>query len=186
MFVWITGLGLLAKLSLGAGVVAVGLTGVGVAGATHILPGDVQAAFDDVVAVVVPFTDDEVADDQVADDEVADDQVADDQVADDQVADDEVAHLEVAHDEGDAQDAGDETPRIEDEESGRAQEDLYRESDDANEEIDVEKGDEVQAEQNVAVEVDNETETGSGSDSEVTVGSETDAEYSDTTPGGRP
>jgi len=165
MFVWITGLGLLAKLSLGAGVVAAGLTGVGVAGAADILPGDVQAAFDDMVAVVVPFADDEVTDDEVADDEVADDEVADDEVAD----------LEVAHDEGDAQDVGDETIRIEDEESGHAQEDLDRESGDDNQEIEVEEGDEVQTEQNVTVKVDSATETDSGSDFEVNVDSEADA-----------
>ena len=155
MFVWITGLGLLAKLSLGAGVVAAGLTGVGVAGAADILPGDVQAAFDDMVAVVVPFADDEVTDDEVTDDEVAD--------------------LEVAHDEGDAQDVGDETIRIEDEESGHAQEDLDRESGDDNQEIEVEEGDEVQTEQNVTVKVDSATETDSGSDFEVNVDSEADA-----------
>ncbi|MFP5489368.1 MAG: hypothetical protein ACLGHQ_13815, partial [Acidimicrobiia bacterium] len=120
MFAWIAGLGLAAKLSLGAGVVAVGLTGVGAAGAAGVLPGEAQTAFDDVVAVVAPVTEEEAVDDELAQDE-SDAEDALDEATD---VDDEATEID------------DEATGIDDEESGRAQEGLYRESGDTHDEAD--------------------------------------------------
>jgi hypothetical protein len=56
MVSWFTGLGVLAKIILGSTVAAAAVGGAGVAG---VLPGGVQDAFNTVVSVVVPATDDE-------------------------------------------------------------------------------------------------------------------------------
>lgn len=50
MFEWIAGLGLAAKIAAGTGALALGITGVGAAGA---LPGGAQDAFDTVVSTVI-------------------------------------------------------------------------------------------------------------------------------------
>lgn len=50
MFEWIAGLGLAAKITAGTGALALGLAGVGAAGA---LPGPLQAAFDSAVTTTV-------------------------------------------------------------------------------------------------------------------------------------
>ncbi len=57
VFEWIAGLGLATKIAAGTGVLALGLTGAGAAGA---LPGPAQDAFDSVVSSVVPTEGDEV------------------------------------------------------------------------------------------------------------------------------
>lgn len=54
MISWFTGLGVLAKVALAAGVAVAAVGGVGAAGA---LPGGTQEAFDHLVSVVVPTTD---------------------------------------------------------------------------------------------------------------------------------
>ncbi len=56
MVSWFTGLGVLAKIILGSTVAAAAVGGAGVAG---VLPGGAQDAFNTVVSVVVPATDDE-------------------------------------------------------------------------------------------------------------------------------
>ena len=138
MFAWIAGLGLAAKLTVGASTVALGLTGVGVAGAAGVLPGDVQAAFDDTVSVVLPVSDDEAVEDDaevVEDDaEVVEDDAEAAEDAAEEAAEDAAEAAEAADD--DADDVGDEFSDIDDEESGRAQEEQYRESDDSHDEAD--------------------------------------------------
>lgn len=57
VFEWIAGLGLATKIAAGSGVLALGLTGAGAAGA---LPGPAQDAFDSVVSTVLPTEGDEV------------------------------------------------------------------------------------------------------------------------------
>lgn len=66
----IAGLGLAAKIAAGTGVLALGLTGVGAAGA---LPGPVQDAFDTAVETVLPQTEEELVDEDVLDEDVVDD-----------------------------------------------------------------------------------------------------------------
>lgn len=56
VFEWIAGLGLATKIAAGTGVLALGLTGAGAAGA---LPGPAQGAFDSVVNNVLPSDVDE-------------------------------------------------------------------------------------------------------------------------------
>jgi hypothetical protein len=56
MVSWFTGLGVLAKIILGSTVAAAAVAGAGAAG---VLPGGAQDAFNTVVTVVVPATDDE-------------------------------------------------------------------------------------------------------------------------------
>ncbi|WP_210479194.1 hypothetical protein [Naasia sp. SYSU D00948] len=55
---WFTGLGLVAKLGIGAAAAAVGVVG---AGAAHALPPGIQAGFDTVVETVVPLPADDVS-----------------------------------------------------------------------------------------------------------------------------
>ncbi len=69
------GLGLAAKLAAATGVLALGLTGVGAAGA---LPGPAQQAFDDVVSTIVPTED--TVDEGIVDECVVDDGVVDDEI----------------------------------------------------------------------------------------------------------
>lgn len=57
VFEWFAGLGLATKIAAGSGVLALGLTGAGAAGA---LPGPAQDAFDSVVSTVLPTEGDEV------------------------------------------------------------------------------------------------------------------------------
>lgn len=64
----LAGLSLAAKLAAATGVLALGLTGVGAAGA---LPGPAQEAFDGVVSTLIP-TEDEVVDDGAAEECVVD------------------------------------------------------------------------------------------------------------------
>lgn len=56
MVSWFTGLGILAKIILGSTVAAAAVAGAGAAG---VLPGGAQDAFNNVVSVVSPTTDDE-------------------------------------------------------------------------------------------------------------------------------
>jgi len=79
------GLGIAAKIAAATGVLALGLTGVGAAGA---LPGPAQDAFDGVVSSFVP-TDEETVDDGSADDCVVDDGTVDDGTVDDGTVDDD-------------------------------------------------------------------------------------------------
>ncbi len=74
----IAGLSLAAKLAAATGVLALGLTGVGAAGA---LPGPAQDAFDGVVSTIVP-TEEEVVDDGAAQECVVDDGTVDDGTTD--------------------------------------------------------------------------------------------------------
>lgn len=187
MFAWIAGLGLVAKLTVGAGAVALGLTGVGVAGAAGVLPGEVQTAFDEAVSVVLPAVEDELVEDEAVEAETDAEEAGDETTG---IDDEELgrAQEELYRESGDTYYEVDDVDEYSvDEESGRAQEDSYRESGDADEETEIAEGDEVQAEQNVGTESDSATETGSGSGSgsEATVGSETDVQ-SDTTSGSRP
>lgn len=78
MFEWIAGLGLAAKLAAGSGVLALGLTGVGAAGA---LPGPVQTAFDSAVETVLPLAEEDTTgeDGIVEDDTLIDDTVTDEE-----------------------------------------------------------------------------------------------------------
>lgn len=69
----LAGLSLAAKLAAATGVLALGLTGVGAAGA---LPGPAQEAFDGVVSTLIP-TEDEVVDDGAAEECVVDDGTVD-------------------------------------------------------------------------------------------------------------
>ena len=216
MFAWIAGLGLLAKLTVGAGTVALGLTGVGVAGAAGVLPGEVQTAFDEAVSVVLPAAEDEAAEDEAVEDEAVEDGAVTDAEA---VEDEAVTDTEAVEDEAvtDAEDAGDDVAGIDDEESGRAQEELYRESgdthdeaddvdeygvdeesgraqedsyrqgDDAVEETQVVESDEVEVEQNVDSDSDSATDSGSASGSGAEVTAGSEADaQSATTSGGRP
>lgn len=80
----IAGLGLAAKLAAATGVLALGLTGVGAAGA---LPGPAQDAFDGVVSSFTS-TEDEVVDDGAAEECVVDDGTTDDGTTDDGTVDD--------------------------------------------------------------------------------------------------
>ena len=76
MFInWFTGLGLAAKIGIGATAVALGAVG---AGAAHALPPAIQTTFDEVVETVVPVpTEDEVTtDDTVVDETTGTDEVA--------------------------------------------------------------------------------------------------------------
>lgn len=68
MFEWIAGLGLAAKITAGTGALALGLAGVGAAGA---LPGPLQAAFDSAVTTTVEgeTTEEEV----IVEDEIVED-----------------------------------------------------------------------------------------------------------------
>ncbi len=79
----IAGLGLAAKLAAATGVLALGLTGVGAAGA---LPGPAQDAFDGVVSSFTS-TEDEVVDDGAAEECVVDDGAVDDGTTDDGTTD---------------------------------------------------------------------------------------------------
>ena len=208
MFAWIAGLGLAAKLTVGASTVALGLTGVGVAGAAGVLPGDVQAAFDDTVSVVLPVSDDEAVEDDA---EVVEDDAEAAEDAAEEAAEDAAEAAEAADD--DADDVGDEFSDIDDEESGRAQEEQYRESDDSHDEADdvdeysvyedsgrvqedsyreshdaveeteVVESDEVDVEQNDDSDGDSGSAPASGV--EVSTGSESDAQAA-TTSGSRP
>lgn len=74
----IAGLGLAAKLAAATGVLALGLTGVGAAGA---LPGPAQDAFDGVVSTFTA-TEDEVVDDGALEECVVDDGTVDDGTTD--------------------------------------------------------------------------------------------------------
>ena len=75
----LAGLSLAAKLAAATGVLALGLTGVGAAGA---LPGPAQEAFDGVVSTLIP-TEDEVVDDGAAEECVVDDGTVDEGTVDD-------------------------------------------------------------------------------------------------------
>lgn len=66
----IAGLGLAAKVAAATGVLALGLAGVGAAGA---LPGPAQDAFDDVVSTIIVTDDESVDDDGVVDECTVDD-----------------------------------------------------------------------------------------------------------------
>ena len=82
----IAGLGLAAKLAAATGVLALGLTGVGAAGA---LPGPAQDAFDGVVSSFT-VTEDEVVDDGAAEECVVDDGTVDDGTTDEGTTEDEL------------------------------------------------------------------------------------------------
>lgn len=73
MFEWIAGLGLAAKITAGTGALALGLAGVGAAGA---LPGPIQAAFDSAVTTTVEGegTEEETTEEEiVVEDEIVED-----------------------------------------------------------------------------------------------------------------
>ena len=72
MFEWIAGLGLAAKIAAGTGALALGITGVGAAGA---LPGGAQAAFDTVVSAVVSTETDVVVEEEVIEEDVVEEEV---------------------------------------------------------------------------------------------------------------
>ncbi|MBX9719504.1 MAG: hypothetical protein K2X36_11785 [Microbacteriaceae bacterium] len=100
----LAGLSLAAKLAAATGVLALGLTGVGAAGA---LPGPAQDAFDGVISSFTA-TEDEVVDDGAAEECVVDDGTVDDGTVDegtDGTTDDE---LYGATDEGTVEDGTDE------------------------------------------------------------------------------